>query len=569
MVWMMAAIVVAALATGAALANPRYPHIENVRVAVGDDPLWAAADFDDRGWEEMPWYRVDPQQRLLWVRSEVTLPNAVDMDAAPLAVAVAALASYEVYWNGERIGGSGTPGADRSLELPGNLDTTHYVPPRLLRDGPNVLALRMSSFHLRRELRRPVHWLALAEYGAIEQWVLKQRLPTIAMAGALLLGAVYFAMMFLTAQRDRGSLLLSLLSLGVLAQLVAELVRGLFPYPYPLHILRLEVILGAASASGLLLVAYAVERFALDQRRWLLALTGVAMAASAYFAPGFDSKTAGVILSALVVVVAAAGVGVRRGVAGAKTTVVVAAGLLVWLVSRPEGFVDRTYYFAVTAFLLFLFVQQVGLLRRVQDATAMAQLRAARLELELLKRQIQPHFLMNSLTAVSEWIETDPKTGVRMIEALAGELRALAAMSDKALVPLADELELCRQHLEVMSYRKDRRYTLTSEGVDTAQRLPPGILHTLVENALTHNAHATGAMLRLEVSKRGDRRVYRLRTPHAGGATGGGEGRGHAYVRARLQETYGNDWAFSAAHVDDEWVDTIEMPEDADARRHR
>ncbi|WP_187775565.1 histidine kinase [Luteimonas suaedae] len=549
--------------TDAAAANTAYPKIETVRVMEGDNLRWASPKFDDHNWQEMRWHGIDPQQRLVWVRAHVTLPKAPALEGAPLAVYVSALAAYEVYWNGERIGASGTPGANESLEIPGKLDTTHYVPPRLMRDGDNVLALKMSSFHLRRTLFSPVHLLAIGEYGRswAEQMV-TQRLPALAAVGALLLGAVYFAAMFLSDRRDHGSLLLSLLSLCVLIQLGAELVRSVSSYDYPLHILRLEIVHVAAIASGLLLVAYVAGRYVTRHRCTLLVLTIIAMAASTALMPGFDNKTAFVILSALLAVIAAAAIGARARVASAAVTAIVTAGLILLLSTGPISFVDQAYYLAAAAFLLFLFAQQVISLRRTQSAQAAAELRSARLELDLLKRQIQPHFLMNALTAVSEWIESDPKTGVRMIEALAGEFRALAAMSGKKLVTLADELELCRRHLEVMSYRKDHKFALNSDDVDITQHLPPATLHTLLENALTHNAYAGGAVFTLEAAKSASRRrSYRLRSPLESRPRGRGrDGRGHAYVRARLQEAFGDDWSFVAGPEGTEWVDTIEIP---------
>src|SRR5690606_16039970 len=116
----------------------------------------------------------------------------------------------------------------------------------------------MSTFRLRRTLASPMHFLAINEHGALRQQALVQRLPVLAAAGALLLGAVYFAGLFISDRRDRGSLLLSLLSLAVLIQLCAELARSL-GYRYPLHILRLELVHAAAIASGLALAAYVVD----------------------------------------------------------------------------------------------------------------------------------------------------------------------------------------------------------------------------------------------------------------------------------------------------------------------
>jgi hypothetical protein len=558
----LTAVVLAAFAaTAASAAEIAYPEIRTVRVATGDDPQSALPELDDGAWDEIPWQRIDAQDRVLWVRAHVPLPEPSVFDGVPLAVYVSALAAYDVYWNGERIGGSGVPGARRELEIPGDLDTSHYIPSRLLREGDNVLALRMSTFHLRRTLASPMHFLSIDEYGALARQGLLQRLPVLAAAGALLLGTVYFAAMFLSDRRDRGSLLLSALSLAVLVQLCAELAR-LVGYEYPAHILRLEVVHVAAIASGLALAAYVVDRYAARYRGALLAAAVLSMIAATVVFPGFDAKTAAVILSALVVVIVAAAIGVRARAPGAAATALAVAGLLVWFATGPLAFLDETYYLAATALLLFLFAQQVVELRRVQSVRAAAEVRSARLELELLKRQIQPHFLLNSLTAVSEWIESDPQTGVRMIEALAEEFRALAAMSGRTLVPLADELDLCQQHLKVMGYRKEQSFTLVSDGVDSSQRVPPTVIHTLLENALTHNRYGDGAVFRLvAVAAPSGRRAYQLRSPLAdSSAARRSDGSGHAYVRARLQEAFGDDWAFTAGPANGEWVDAIEMP---------
>ena len=62
--------------------------------------------------------------------------------------------------------------------------------------------------------------------------------------------------------------------------------------------------------------------------------------------------------------------------------------------------------------------------RRRQES----ELRSARLELELLKKHIQPHFLLNSLNSVIAWLEEEPSTAVRLVNALAEELRADSAV---------------------------------------------------------------------------------------------------------------------------------------------
>src|SRR5690606_2861782 len=252
---------------------------------------------------------VDPQGRVLWVRARVALPADFDADATPVAVHVSALAAYEVYWNGVHIGGSGKPGATAAEEIPGRLDTSHWVPPHLLRPE-NVLALRMSSFQLRRTLTAPFQLFSIEAYGAPQRRIFVNRIPMLIAAGALMLGAAYFAAMFVSDRKDRASLLLSLLALAVLAQLVAESARFV-SYPYPLHILRLETILTAAVASGVLLTLHVTDRYAPTRRRTLLLAAIAMMALVTLLVPGFDGKTALVIVSALVVAIVAAAFGIR------------------------------------------------------------------------------------------------------------------------------------------------------------------------------------------------------------------------------------------------------------------
>lgn len=560
-------------------AERSLPRLESVRIAEGNHPAWAQADFDDSRWPRQSWWQVDPQGRQLWLRAHVELPADLRDAARPLAVQVSALAAHEAYWNGQLIGASGEPGSSAEDERPGLLDSQHYLPADLLREH-NVLALRLSSFHARRTLAAPVHWLALGEYGAPQSYLFRHHLPTIATSGALLLGAVYFAAMFLSSRRERSSLLLALLSLGVLCQLWLELWRSVWPYAYPVHILRLEAIVLAASLSGLLLCAHAADRYAPRLRLWLPASAAAVMLMAATWLPGFDNKTGAVILVGLCATSIAALIGIKARLGGALILALLTHGLIALLLYRPAGFVDHDYYLAAGALVLYLFMRQVHELRRAQRARADAELQSARLQLELLKRQIQPHFLLNSLTALSEWVDTDPATGVRMIESLAGELRALAGMTDQPLIRLEEELTLCRQHLAVMGYRQDGHFELACDGIDPDQVLPPAVLHCLVENALTHQRSARSATLRLHGQTEGRHYLLRLYSPYAAPAdtsmpagaqhpSDPARGRGHAYVRARLREAFGDDWRFTAGVVDDDWVDTLRLPRRADARTHR
>lgn len=201
-------------------------------------------------------------------------------------------------------------------------------------------------------------------------------------------------------------------------------------------------------------------------------------------------------------------------------------------------------------------------LRRREQARQTALLRSARLENQMLKNFIKPHYLMNALTSVSAWMRREPETADALITALAEEFRQIAAIADQALIPLARELSLCRNHLRIMSLRKGATFELKIDGdlVDTL--VPPLILHTLVENGLTHG---------YETRDQGYFRFSVTTGPHGIRLTlfndsaaredaARGEGTGLTYVRARLAETFGDKALLQAGAVAGGWQVVMDLP---------
>src|SRR4029077_3836884 len=114
-----------------------------------------------------------------------------------------------------------------------------------------------------------------------------------------------------------------------------------------------------------------------------------------------DGKTTLALFAGLIIAFIAAHIGARHGAAGARFTAGALAAVICVLVLTVASFIDLSYYIIATALLLFLFVRQAALLRATQ-------LRAIQVGPELLKPKLQPPFLMNTLTALSEWIESSP-----------------------------------------------------------------------------------------------------------------------------------------------------------------
>ena len=178
----------------------------------------------------------------------------------------------------------------------------------------------------------------------------------------------------------------------------------------------------------------------------------------------------------------------------------------------------------------------------------------------MVRRQIQPHFLMNTLTALAEWVETEPSAALRMIEAIAEEFRLLCDFSDRPMVRLDEELRLCRCHLETMGLRKDVVYRLEVEGTRGDEIMPPALLHTLVENAVKHGATAPRVILRLEASREGEYIRYVFESPAAAERGPATAGTGTRYIEARLRQAWGEDWSFRQGEENGSWRAELVLP---------
>jgi LytS/YehU family sensor histidine kinase len=176
---------------------------------------------------------------------------------------------------------------------------------------------------------------------------------------------------------------------------------------------------------------------------------------------------------------------------------------------------------------------------------------------------MQPHGLMNTLAVLQELIEQRPANASRLVERLADQLTLLRALSQKALVPLREELELVRTQLDLIEMAREMPLPLRVDGPTDEVRLPPGVLHTLVENAITHGGvRADAPAFALHVTAGAGKRWHiELRSPRGAGREGGG-GQGQRFVRESLSSAFGTAWSFESGPLDEVvWLDRFSIPQ--------
>jgi hypothetical protein len=547
--WLLLAMP-ALLAAAPAGATSRLHLLDRFELRLGEQGAWQSVSLD-----AIP----RAPQQVVWLRSTVELPPDLRREGHPLGIYVGALASHELWWDGVLLGRGGVVGPSAAEERPGPIEAHYQVPDRLAVPGPHTLVLRTSAFHRHFRPRNGYWAVVVGDYESIV--ALRQGsawLALVALSGLLLTAAFAFALY--TRARERSSLLLALLALSAACMLVTEAWRPLVGYSYDRHVVRLGLLLALSWLTGLQLVAFVVARFPRRGGRALLVAAALAATASPLLAEGWDNKS---LLVHLVCLTSALGWTAGAATRRAPGSRLALAGLIVVLtalLTQPLGFLDYALYLSLDLLFLLLLWAHAGEVQRDREQRQAAVVKSSRLELEILRRHLQPHFLMNSLTALAEWVEEDPPTAVRMIDALAGELRLLGDLAGRKLIRAEEELSLCHHHLATMSLRKDVRYELTVEGLAGDEALPPGVLHTLVENAVTHGPCAPQVTLRLSAAVAGGRRHLLLVSPTEVDGAVNGAGTGTRYVEARLREAWGDEWSFRQRREGASWRAELEVP---------
>ena len=461
----------------------------------------------------------------------------------PVGLYVSMLADIDVFWDGEPIGRGGMIDnfyvIDGARKSPGS--HTLLIRARPPRDVPRVF----------------VYGIAVGDYATMTRSRVVSQVFPLAALGVFVVVGVYYLALWFAAGRQRSLLVFALLCFAASLLVIAECYRWIAGYPYPWHVVRLQVINTLTFVVSLLLPSFFVLDLGVPRARWWAFVTAGALAIVALAPFTFDTRCLAMFGIGIAVSLAAIARG-RRDIPAAIGVLALAAALL----GGGFSFGDRTFFLGFVFLIACLLLSLTLQLRRQRREHEDARIRAARLEIELLKRSIQPHFLMNTLTAAVEWIEEEPAEGARFLDAIAGELRILNEISGAALIPIDRELELCRSHLTIMSYRKGMQFELETSGIDHASTIPPAVFHTLLENAISHNRYRDARVVfHLGGARSNGHRSYVVETPRTTApAAAIREGIGLRYVKARLEETFPGRWQLDSEALEDRWRTTIVVP---------
>ncbi len=191
-------------------------------------------------------------------------------------------------------------------------------------------------------------------------------------------------------------------------------------------------------------------------------------------------------------------------------------------------------------------VDYYRLYRERERATARLEAQLAQAQLQVLRMQLQPHFLFNALNTITALVHKDVRLAERMIARLGDLLRATLDQPARQEATLRQELAFLTPYLEIERARVGPRLTVTTAVDDDLfdAKLPYLLLQPLVENAIRHGLAPRPGPGRLDIRARreGDRLVVAVADDGLGLPAGDRrEGIGLSNTRGRLQGLYGED----------------------------
>lgn len=534
----------------------------------GDGSTLSIQDMDQVNWKDPSGQRRDEYiPGIQWFRAEIHLEGTQsEFDILALSV-VSLVSAFELYWDGTLIDTGGVVANSLEDEVSGPIAKIVRLKRELTTPGSHTITIRLSNFHTNQ--KHPLGRMYLGyHYNFLYNYSYKSS-SRIFVGGASLIAGLFCIAMFFAGSYHRSYLLFAgycFISLFFDAYTILNLYNeiNIEHYQWLSLVFRYGEIL-----SLLFFVTFVIFTYEIPRKAFVVPLAMLVAVVSIWLKLNMPGNY--LVYTALLPILAGALLlfSIYRKTTG---SIAAFAGLIIWRIFKfPDlfsGVIDRPLFFYIASDIVFLFCIVFSISRMIHAQNVQLQevrLRSSRLEVDLLKKNIQPHFILNTLQSIMSWIKKNPDNSFLLIEALAEEFRMINRIADKKLIPLHQEIDLCKTHLKLMGFRMGSTYELITEGLHEDEQVPPMIFHTLIENALTHSfgTRESGSIV-LACEKNDRQTVYhlsnngsRLKEMSQKSKDEIHEGMGLKYIKARLNESYLNKWSLDCALDHEQWKVTI------------
>jgi sensor histidine kinase YesM len=510
------------------------------------DSLWQlfAPTFDDDRYTEGNWL----------IRTKIVIKDSVSNNVILGLFPLNFVTAYEIYWDGIKIAENGKIGNDKTEDIAGSYNFSFAFPSNLVTRGEHTLVFRISNHNNYSSWKWFYGYMVIGKYDYLLQRIAQLYYRAFFITGILFIPFLFNLFLYIARKRKIEHLLFSIIclilivdSLTMMAPILLD-TRTTFVY-WQYYVYQLFTLLFTA-----LFPAFFIYLFSFPKK-----IIGIIIVTTLFiflFFTNIENRFNIMILTVLIIssIITIWALYKRR-----EESVIIFIGIIAAWAAYYFNFNFAGLATTMVICTSFSIARQFA---RKETAEKEAQLKSARLENELLKKNINPHFVLNTLTSIIVWLRKDTSSAIKLIEALAEEFRMLNQISTLKLIPITQEIDLCRAHLKIMSYRKGADYKMETLDIDEHDTIPPMIFHTLVENGLTHGYEKKIAgTFKLQTIKNSTSIKYVLTNdgdfnPEV---SKGSTGFGAKYIKGRLEESYPGKWDFKSSKSDEGWESIIEI----------
>ncbi len=222
-----------------------------------------------------------------------------------------------------------------------------------------------------------------------------------------------------------------------------------------------------------------------------------------------------------------------------------------YVITIPPHFFQTTFFkFLCGACVMLLLATGHHIYRKERDrelVTSRLESQLVQAQLQVLKMQLQPHFLFNTLNGIMVLIKENPSIASRTVARLSEFLRLTLENVGVQEVPLQRELDFLERYLQIEQLRFGDRLTVRQQVCPEAMNamVPNLILQPLVENAIRHGVEQRRGAAEIRISAERENGSLTIHVSDNGCGLKGGtsqsikEGVGLSNTRARLEQLYG------------------------------
>ena len=239
--------------------------------------------------------------------------------------------------------------------------------------------------------------------------------------------------------------------------------------------------------------------------------------------------------------------------------------LMIWFVHNFDK-LFTLYLLTVSITYTYYYSQRLAV-HKIQKSHIENQLLQAKLQ--ILKSQLQPHFLFNTLNSIAILMETNIKKARNMIADLSDLLRNVLDYKDIHIVPLEEELQLLEKYINIEKIRfaDQLNISIKLDNNIIFANIPSMILQPLVENSIAHGFSRNNSEMNIQIAifKKEDRLITEISNngkplKKSGLKHNLGKGTGLKNTYERLQSIYGEDFIFQVENIEKGVLNRIEIP---------